>query len=102
MLQQVTVSRSDRAWRHPETVALPEAGIRVLGALLAIAIATAHVADQGGITDFLGPDWLGWAYRVIEVGGVLTALALLSPRSAKVGWAAGVATTTALCTKSTQ
>jgi hypothetical protein len=90
MAQQATLSRLDRAWKNPVTVALPEAGIRALGALLAIAVATAHVADQGGITDFTSPDWLGWAYRLIEVGGVLTALALLSPRSAKLGWAAGV------------
>ena len=49
-----------------------------------------HVADQGGITAFNSPpDWLGWAYRVIEVGGVLAALLLLLPRSGWLGWAAG-------------
>jgi hypothetical protein len=41
------------------------------------------------------PGWIGWGYRLIEVGGVLTALALLLPRPAwlgpaGLGWAAGV------------
>jgi Na+/proline symporter len=57
---------------------------------LALAIATAHVADQGGITAFTAPDWLGWAYRLIEVGGMLTAVALTWPRCSTLGWVAGV------------
>jgi hypothetical protein len=48
------------------------------------------VADQGGITAFTSPDWLGWAYRLIEIGGVLTAAALISARTERVGWAAGL------------
>jgi hypothetical protein len=71
-------------------VVVPEVTVRLAGAFLAIAIATAHVADQGGITAFTAPDWLGWAYRLIEVGGVLTAVALIWPRTARLGWAAGV------------
>ena len=67
---------------------LPPAAIRGVGALLALAVATAHVADQGGVTGFTAPDWLGWAYRVIEVGGVLVAGVLLWPRSGRLGWAA--------------
>jgi hypothetical protein len=67
---------------------LPPAAIRGVGALLALAVAAAHVADQGGVTAFTGPDWLGWAYRVIEVGGVLVAGVLLWPRSGRLGWAA--------------
>jgi hypothetical protein len=42
------------------------------------------------VTAFTSPDWLGWAYRLIEVGGVLTALTLIWPRSARLGWAAGL------------
>jgi hypothetical protein len=69
----------------------PELAIRLVSALLALAVAGVHVADQGGITAFNSPpDWLGWAYRIIEVGGVLTALLLLMPRSGRLGWAAGV------------
>jgi hypothetical protein len=80
--------RRDVMWSGP--VVLSEVTVRLAGAFLAIAIATAHVADQGGITAFTAPDWLGWAYRLIEVGGVLTAVALIWPRTAKLGWAAGV------------
>jgi hypothetical protein len=50
----------------------------------------AHVADQGGVTAFTSPDWLGWSYRLIEIGGVLVALMLMWPRLARLGWAAGV------------
>lgn len=90
MVQQATVGRLGRVSRRSEPVAVPEVTIRVIGALLALGIAAAHVADQGGLTAFTSPNWLGWAYRLIEVGGVLTALALMWPRSAKLGWTAGV------------
>jgi hypothetical protein len=57
--------------------------VRLTGALLALGISTVHVADQGGISNFNAPpDWLGWSYRLIEVGGILTAIALLVPWSA--------------------
>ena len=64
------------------------------GALLAVAVAAVHVADQGGVTALADPAWIGWGYRLIEVGGVLTALILLLPRPAWLGpawlgWAAG-------------
>lgn len=36
---------------------------------------------------FTSPDWLGWSYRLIEAGGVLTAVALLLPWTALLGWA---------------
>lgn len=86
---------------------MPDLPVRLSGALLALAISTVHVADQGGITAMASPSWIGWSYRLIEVGGVLTALALLipwrmllsrsatlsrsplMPASAGLGWAAG-------------
>jgi hypothetical protein len=69
----------------------PEFAVRLVSALLALAVAGVHVADQGGITAFNSPpDWLGWAFRLIEASAVLTALVLLLPRSAWLGWAAGV------------
>lgn len=76
-------------------VTVPDVTVRFAGALLALAVAAVHVADQGGVTAFNSPDWIGWGYRVIEVGGVLTALVLLLPRQARLGpawggWAAGV------------
>jgi hypothetical protein len=69
---------------------VPEIGVRMVGAVLALAVAAVHVGDQGGITAFVSPGWIGWGYRLIEVAGVLTALALLLPRPAWLGWAAGV------------
>ena len=72
----------------------PEFAVRFAGALLAVAVAAVHVADQGGVTALADPAWIGWGYRLIEVGGVLTALILLLPRPAWfgpawLGWAAG-------------
>ncbi|HYZ61458.1 MAG TPA: hypothetical protein VE650_03315 [Acetobacteraceae bacterium] len=63
--------------------------VRFVGALLALAIATIHVADQGSIMALTSPHWIGWGYRLIEVGGVLTALAVVLGRPAWLGWAAG-------------
>jgi hypothetical protein len=57
---------------------------------MALAVAAVHVADQGGVTALAFPDWLGWAYRLIEVGGLLVAMTLMWPRLARLGWAAGV------------
>jgi hypothetical protein len=67
---------------------LSPSAIRAVGALLALAVAAAHVADQGGVTAFTAPDWLGWAYRLIEVGGLFVAGILLWPRTGRLGWAA--------------
>lgn len=64
--------------------------LRSTAALLALGVAVVHVADQGGITSFNSPAWLGWSFRLIEVGGVLTAILLLLPWSGRLGWAAGV------------
>jgi hypothetical protein len=70
--------------------AAPETSVRLVGALLALTVTVVHVADQGGITALTAPHWIGWGYRLIEVGGVLTALAVLLPRPARLGWMAGV------------
>jgi hypothetical protein len=74
---------------------VPEGGLRAVGALLAVAVATVHIADQGGITTLASPSWIGWGYRLIETGGALTAMTLLLPRPrwlgpAWLGWAAAV------------
>jgi hypothetical protein len=90
MAQQSDAGRLRGGGGGAGPIAAPEITVRLGGALLALAVATAHVADQGGVTAFTTPDWRGWAYRLIEVGGVLTALALSWPRLAKLGWAAGV------------
>jgi hypothetical protein len=71
-----------------------DVSLRLVGALLALAIATVHVADQGGVTVLNAPPWLGWSFRLIEVGGVLTALVLLLPLPARLPawtkWAAAL------------
>jgi hypothetical protein len=82
-------------WARPGRISPGVAGpsefaLRLVSALLALAVAGVHVADQGGITAFNSPpDYLGWAFRVVEVGGLLTALLLLMPWSGLLGWAAG-------------
>jgi hypothetical protein len=69
---------------------VPERTVRLAGALLALATAAVHVADQGGVTSFNAPpDWLGWAFRLVEASGVLTAVAVLLPLD-WLGWAAAL------------
>jgi hypothetical protein len=61
---------------------------RLTGAVLAIGVTVAHIADQGGVTEFNDTaDWLGWAYRLIEVGGVATAALLLVAGAWRLAWA---------------
>jgi hypothetical protein len=63
--------------------AAPEFAVRFTGALLAVAVAAVHVADQGGITAMASPAWIGWGYRLVEIGGIVTALILLLPAPAR-------------------
>lgn len=91
---QQTVARGTNSVSVNAPGAVPEFAVRFVGALLAVTVAAVHVADQGGITALADPAWIGWGYRLIEVGGVLTALILLLPRRAWLapawlGWAAG-------------
>lgn len=76
----------------PPDVAAPAIAVQGVGALLALAVAAVHIADQGGIGTLAHPDWVGWGYRLVEVGGVLTALALLlrPSRWAAFPWMAAV------------
>ena len=95
MAQQGVAETGVRAGRDTTGITVPDIVVRFSGAMLALAIAAVHVADQGGVTAFTSPSWIGWGYRLIEVGGVLTALVLLAPRMVRLvpawaGWAAGV------------
>lgn len=91
MSQAAFAEKTYRAWqaKTPEQ-GTPDLCLRLVGALLALAVAGVHVADQGGITAFTDPDWKGWAYRFIEFGGVLTALALLPRATSWLGWRAAM------------
>ncbi|MBE7186677.1 hypothetical protein [Jatrophihabitans endophyticus] len=56
----------------------------IFAAALCVAVAAIHVDDQGGVTAFDDPDWLGWAYRLLEVGSVVVAGALVFAAGAAV------------------
>src|SRR3984957_4589307 len=75
-------------------VTAPDAALRVVAAMLALAVAAVHVADQGGVTALGSPAWMGWSFRLIEGGGAATALVLLLSRPARLpawaGWAAAL------------
>lgn len=94
MTQQAIRGTAIRGEGDAGRVDMPGIAVRLVGALLALAVATVHVADQGGVTAFTSPDLIGWGYRIVEVGGVLTALVLLLSRPARLpawtGWAAGL------------
>ncbi|MGD0702939.1 MAG: hypothetical protein ABSA02_24030 [Trebonia sp.] len=81
--------------REARAITVPHSAVRFSGAMLALAVVAVHVADQGGVMVLNSPAWIGWGYRLIEVGGVLTAMVLLLPRPVRLvpawgGWAAGV------------
>ena len=93
--QQSLASTALRDAVYTRKVTVPDIAVRIAGAMLALAVAAVHIADQGGVTTLTSPDWIGWGYRLIEVGGVLTALVLLLPLPSRLvpgwaGWAAGV------------
>jgi|ERR1022692_505063 hypothetical protein len=95
MTDQACAGGTSLSQGNAQVTALPESVVRLAGALLAVGVAAVHVADQGGVTAFDAPDWIGWGYRLIEAGGVLTALALLLPPILWLGltrlrWAAGL------------
>jgi hypothetical protein len=79
MANQATAGTTLRAADGAHRVIAPDLTVRIVGAMLALSIAAVHIADQGGVTAFTSPDWIGWGYRLIELGGVLTALVLLVP-----------------------
>jgi hypothetical protein len=90
MAQQETARRVGARDASMGVSAAPVISVRMVGALLALAVAAVHIADQGSITTLASPHWIGWGYRLIEVGGLLTAAAILLARPAWFGWTAGV------------
>lgn len=55
----------------------------LVAAALCVAVSAIHVDDQGGVTAFADPDWLGWAYRLLEVGALVVAGALVFAAGAR-------------------
>ena len=95
MAQQANAGRVAVGGAGAQAGIAQEIAVRLVGALLALAVAAVHVTDQGSLTALNSPHWIGWSYRLVEVGGVLTALVLLLPDPARLGrpwlgWAAGV------------
>jgi hypothetical protein len=84
MMQETVAGRTNPVLAGPRGAA-PEFAVRFTGALLAVAVAAVHVADQGGITAMASPAWIGWGYRLIEIGAIVTALILLLPGGARPG-----------------
>ncbi|HEX3908916.1 MAG TPA: hypothetical protein VHW92_13430 [Mycobacteriales bacterium] len=59
----------------------------VVAAALAVGVAVVHVMDQGGVTALAAPpQWLGWAYRLLEVGAIAVALGLVSRIAERFSW----------------
>ena len=50
---------------------------RVAAAALALAVAYVHVKDQGGFPGSKEPSYVGLGYYLLELGGLLVAVALL-------------------------
>lgn len=56
----------------------------IAAAALCVAVAAVHVDDQGGVTALADPDWLGWAYRLLELGSIVVAGALVFAAGAAI------------------
>src|SRR6266404_3800060 len=67
MAQQSAANRTGSLGRRAPPVAAPQVMVRLVGALLALAVAAVHMANQGGVTALASPDWLGWSFRLIEI-----------------------------------
>src|SRR5262249_14071689 len=80
---QQTVARGMNSALVSARGAAPEFAVWFAGALMAVAVAAVHVADQGGITVMADPAWIGWGDRPIEGGGGPTARGPPPPREAR-------------------
>ena len=53
-------------------------GLRLLGALLALAVVVIHVKDQGGFPGDKTPTYVGVGYYLLEAVGIVLAFALIT------------------------
>ena len=69
--------------------------LRALGAALALAVAYIHVKDQGGLPGDKSPSYIAYGYWMLEIAGVVAAVALSTARGRQLAWSwaltAGVA-----------
>jgi len=63
----------------------------VVASGLLIAVAIIHLQDQGGLLGGESPTWLKYGYYLIEIGSLISALAVL--RGKVIGWVLGLAFT---------
>ncbi len=66
--------------------------VRLVGAVLALAVAIIHVLDQGGFPGNKAPSYVGISYYLLEAAAVIVALGLLiaGARNAARAWALAV------------
>ena len=55
--------------------------VRLVGALLALAVGYVHLKDQGGLPGEKDPSYIGLTYYALEVAAVVAALALVLGRT---------------------
>jgi hypothetical protein len=74
-----TIAQPDRrhVTDHVERITLPT---RLLAAVLCLGVAAVHVIDQAGLPGTKDPGYVQGLYYALELGGILTAIALLIPR----------------------
>ena len=58
----------------------------VFGAVLCAFVVAIHVIDQGGLTAMADPPYKGYLFYALEIGGVLAAILLITPRAGSSGW----------------
>src|SRR5580658_5912117 len=63
MAQQANTGRVALGGAGVQAGIAPEIAVRLVGALLALGVAAVHVTDQGGVSAFASPSWIGWSYR---------------------------------------
>ncbi len=64
----------------------PDLVHRATGAVLALAVASIHVKDQGGIPGDKAPGYVGIGYWLLELTGLVLAGALLAGRRTRAVW----------------
>lgn len=69
-----TVNTPDAPAKHPAH----HLGLRLLGAVLALAVVVIHVKDQGGFPGDKTPTYVGVGYYLIEAAGILLAFVLIT------------------------